>query len=228
MIFNHFMCGRYSFAVEDELIRERFGVTVRSAVYKARYNCAPAQDLAVITNEEPDTLNFFRWGLIPSWAKDVSIGNKLINARAETVMEKTSFRNAFRKRRCLVPADGFFEWKKNGGKIPFRIILKNRGPFSMAGIWEQWDGPGGEAIRSFSILTTSPNLLMEKIHSRMPVILQPQDEKLWLGHAKEDELAGLLRPFPEELMAAYPVSSLVNSPRNDTPEILQAAGPELV
>jgi len=213
------MCGRYSFAIEDELIRERFGVTVRSAIYKARYNCAPSQDLAVITNEEPSVLNFFRWGLIPFWAKDPSIGNKLINAKAETIHEKPSFKNAFRSRRCLVLSDGFFEWKKTRDKIPYRITLKKGEPFAMAGIWEKWNSPEGLQVRSFSIITTGPNALMEKIHDRMPVILPSREERTWLGNTGPDELLSLLKPYPAGEMEAYPVSRLVNNPKNDTPEI---------
>jgi len=214
------MCGRYSFAIEDELIRERFGVTVRSAIYKARYNCAPSQDLAVITNEEPSVLNFFRWGLIPFWAKDPSIGNKLINAKAETIHEKPSFKNAFRSRRCLVLSDGFYEWKKTRDKIPYRITLKKGAPFAMAGIWEKWNSPDGHQVRSFSIITTGPNALMEKIHDRMPVILPAREERTWLGNTGPDELLSLLKPYPAGEMEAYPVSRLVNNPKNDTPEIL--------
>jgi putative SOS response-associated peptidase YedK len=221
------MCGRYSFAVEDELIRERFGVTVRSAIYKARYNSAPAQDLAVISNDAPGTLNFFRWGLIPFWSKDPSSGYKMINAKAETILEKPSFRNAFKPRRCLVLSDGFYEWKKDGDKIPYRIVLKGGIPFSMAGIWEKWGSPDGEIIHSFSIITTVPNPLMEKIHNRMPVILRQEDERLWLGNTDPASLVDLLKPYPAGLMTAYPVSKLVNSPKNDLPEILQTVGEPL-
>ncbi|MCX6249642.1 MAG: SOS response-associated peptidase [Bacteroidetes bacterium] len=225
-LYDHFtkMCGRYSFAIEDALIRERFNVTVRSAIYKARYNCAPSQDLAVISNNSPDTLSFFRWGLIPFWAKDAAIGYKMINAKAETIREKPSFRNAFKNRRCLVLSDGFYEWKKNGDKIPYRILVKKGLPFAMAGIWDKWISADGEIIHSFSIITTVPNSLMEKIHDRMPVILQEVDEQKWLGTPGEEKLVELLKPYPADLMSAYPVSRLVNSPKNDSSEILQPAG----
>jgi putative SOS response-associated peptidase YedK len=218
------MCGRYSFAVEDALIKERFGVSVRTAIYKARYNCAPSQDLAVIQGTDPLSLAFFRWGLIPSWAKDPAIGNRLINARAETIEEKPSFRSAFRSRRCLVPADGFFEWKKDREKTPYRIVMKDRQPFAMAGIWERWTAPDGEIVHSFSILTTGPNALMAAIHDRMPVILHPEEETLWLGQTEPARLKELLRPFPAEKMEAYPVSKLVNAPVNDRAEVLEPAG----
>ena len=214
------MCGRYSFAIEDELIRERFGVTVRSAIYKARYNCAPSQSLAVISTEEPEMLSYYRWGLIPFWAKDPSIGNKLINARAETIIEKPSFKKAFRSRRCLILSDGFFEWDKSSEKQPYRIILQDCAPFSMAGIWDEWKNPEGEMIHSFSIITTRANSLIEKIHDRMPVILKREDEKKWLGSPYEKELLDLLLPFPSDQMKTYPVSKKVNSPLNDFREIL--------
>lgn len=213
------MCGRYSFAIDDELIKERFGVSVRSAIYKARYNCAPSQELAVISNDHPDEVQFFRWGLIPFWAKDVSIGNKLINAKAETITEKPSFKNAFRKRRCLVPADGFYEWKKNPAKTPYRITLNSGAPFAMAGIWERWNDGEGELIHSFSIITTKPNELMAPIHDRMPAILLPEDEKRWLYDSSETILLELLKPYPPDQMKAFPVSKMVNSPKNDTPEV---------
>lgn len=219
------MCGRYSFAIDDELIRERFGVTVRSAIYKARYNCAPTQDLAVISNEEPDRLNFFRWGLIPFWAKDPSIGNKLINAKSETVHEKPAFKSSFKNRRCLVLSDGFYEWKKGKIKTPYRIIMKNEGPFAMAGIWDKWVSGDGEIIHSFSILTTGPNILMSAIHDRMPVILRPEEERIWLGKENENKLKSLLRPFPSGLMTAFPVSPLVNSPQNDSREVIEPINP---
>jgi putative SOS response-associated peptidase YedK len=215
------MCGRYSFAVEDELIRERFGVSVRSAIYKARYNCAPSQNLAVISTEDPSIISFYRWGLIPFWAKDLSIGNKLINARAESLIDKPSFKQAFRSRRCLVLSDGFFEWKKSKDKTPYRICLQDHSPFSMAGIWENWKNPVGEVIRSFSIITTRANSLIESIHDRMPVILNREDENKWLSSSPVEELLELLQPYPPERMIAYPVSKTVNSPLNDLPEILE-------
>jgi len=215
------MCGRYSFAIEDELIKERFGVTVRSAIYKARYNCAPSQELAVISNSHPDELLCFRWGLIPFWAKNPSTGYKMINAKAETIDERPAYRNAFKKRRCLVPADGFYEWKRDENKIPYRIVLKNGDPFAMAGIWEKWVSSDGEIIHSFSIITTEPNELMAPIHDRMPVILLPENEKKWLDEPNEEVLKGLLKPYPSDLMKAFAISKLVNSPKNDTPEIIK-------
>lgn len=222
------MCGRYSFAIEDELILERFGVSVRSAVYKARYNCAPSQNLAVISMEDPGMISFYRWGLIPFWAKDISIGNKMINARAETIIEKPSFKQAFRNRRCLVLSNGFFEWEKSKEKTPYRICLQDCAPFSMAGIWESWKSVEGEMIRSFSIITTRANSLIENIHDRMPVILKREDENKWLSSAPEEELLDLLQPYPSDRMITYPVSKKVNSPVNDVPEILEKVENSLI
>lgn len=221
------MCGRYSFILEDEMIKERFGVTVRTAIYKARYNCAPTQKLAVISNENPGELSLYRWGLIPFWAKDISIGNKLINAKSETILEKPSFKNSFKDKRCLVLSDGFYEWRKGPVKTPFRITRSDGSAFAMAGIWDRWIGPEGEEIRSFAILTTSPNSLMEKIHDRMPVILDPETEKRWIGNTSPESLIELMKPCAAASLIAYPVSSLVNSPRNDSPEILVPAGEPL-
>lgn len=221
------MCGRYSFILEDEMIRERFGVTVRSAIYKARYNCAPTQKLAVISNENPDELSLYRWGLIPFWAKDPAIGNKLINAKSETILEKPSFKNAFKSKRCLVLSDGFYEWKKDRLKTPYRITRRDGVAFAMAGIWDKWiDLEGGE-IHSFAILTTSPNSLMAKIHDRMPVILDKNMEKRWIENVPQEELLEMMKPCDSSSLLAYHVSSMVNSPRNDSPEILIPAGDEL-
>jgi putative SOS response-associated peptidase YedK len=220
------MCGRYSFAVEDALIQERFGIRVRTAIYKARYNCSPTQNLAVIANDAPRTLKYFRWGLIPSWAKEPSIGSKLINARAETLLEKPSFRNSFRSRRCLVPATGFFEWKRDGAgtrhgvSTPFHIGLKNGDPFCFAGLWDQWVSQDGEIIHSFTIITTAPNKLTGQIHDRMPVILHRDDEQRWISPQADPSLAGLMKPYPAEMMEAWPVAKLVNSTKNDVPEIV--------
>jgi putative SOS response-associated peptidase YedK len=218
------MCGRYSFILEDELIRDRFGITVRSAIYKARYNCAPTQKLAVISNENPGELSLYRWGLIPFWAKDPAIGNKLINAKSETILEKPSFKNSFKSKRCLVLSDGFYEWKKDAGKIPYRITRRDGSAFSMAGIWDKWINQDSEEIHSFAILTTVPNSLMEKIHDRMPVILDRETEKKWIENISQEELVSLLKPCDASSLLAFPVSTLVNSPRNDSPEILKPVG----
>jgi len=216
------MCGRYSFAPDLKIVNEHYDISVNDDDLTPNYNCAPSQLLPVITNDKSIGFNFFRWGLIPFWAKDISIGNKLINARSETILEKPSFRNAFRQRRCLVPADAFYEWKQEvKEKIPYRIFLKNQNIFSMAGIWEKCKLPNGETIFSFAIITTQPNTLMTKIHNRMPVILDKKGEDLWINNTDEKELTNLLKPFPAEQMTAYRISNLVNSPRNNSPKIIE-------
>jgi len=218
------MCGRYSFAPELKIVNEHYDITVNDNDLDQNYNCAPSQQLPVVSNDNPGALSKYHWGLIPFWAKDKKIGYKMINARGETITEKPSFRNAFKKRRCLVPADAFYEWKRMTGskeKIPYRIFLKDQPLFSMAGIWETWKNPEGEYIRSFSIITTTPNELMAEIHDRMPVILSKTDEKTWLESGNQEELLNLIRPFPVAGMDAYRISKLVNSPRNNSKEIIE-------
>ncbi|MEZ5197073.1 MAG: SOS response-associated peptidase [Bacteroidales bacterium] len=217
------MCGRFSFSPLAKIIEDRFDIKVDKATYKPRYNCAPSQNLAVISNSDTDVLSYYRWGIIPFWAKDKSIGNKLINSKAETITEKPSFKSAFKKKRCLVLSDGFYEWKKVSPKekIPYRIKMREDTLFSMAGIWDAWKNQDGEFIHSFSIITTTPNELMANIHTRMPVILDKKDEKLWLSDEEPELLLPLLKPFPANEMTAYAVSTLVNSPMNDSPDILR-------
>lgn len=190
-------------------------------MYIPRYNGAPTQPMAVITDQEPAVLSFLRWGLIPFWAKDPSIGARMINARAESITEKPAFRNAFKKRRCLVIADGFYEWKKQGNtKIPYRILRKDEEPFAMAGIWEQWKDPEERPIHSFSIITTEANALMKDIHDRMPVILDRDEQQAYL-EAEPGKARDMLDPFDPDLMKAYTVSSLVNKASNDIPEVME-------
>lgn len=219
------MCGRFSFSPLAKIIEDRFDVKVDPSQYTPKYNSAPSQDLAVISNANPDELSYYRWGLIPFWAKDKKIGNKMINAKAETIMEKPSFKSPFKRKRCLVLSDGFYEWKKvtPKEKIPYRIKMEDHSLFAMAGIWDTWKDEEGNPINSFSIITTSPNELMENIHTRMPVILQKRDEKAWLNETDTDFLQSLLIPYPAKEMTAYSISKLVNYPKNDTPEILKPA-----
>ncbi len=219
------MCGRFSFSPLARIIEERFDVKVDNTRYRPRYNCAPSQDLAVVSNLFPAELSYFRWGLIPFWAKEKSIGNKLINAKAETIAEKPSFKNSLKKKRCLVLSDGFYEWKITGKKerVPYRITMRNMGLFAMAGIWDTWKEADGNMIHSFAIITTAPNKLMEDIHSRMPVILEQKDEKSWLTNEDPIFLQRMLKPYPENEMTAYPVSKLINSPANDFPDVLRPA-----
>jgi len=217
------MCGRFSFIITSrQKIKDEFNIKSTPKELVTRYNAAPSQNLPVITNTEPGKIVFFRWGLIPSWAKDTKIGYKMINARAETVTEKPSFRTAFKKRRCLVLADGFYEWKKNkDGNIPYRITLKDDSPFAFAGLWETWHDPEGKELNSFTIITTDANTMLKKLHNRMPVILLPEQKEEWLDTDRPiDKTLKLLTPFPGKNMKAYPVSTLVNSPKNDLPEIV--------
>ena len=213
------MCGRFSFTLSDKIIEERFDVDIEDEEIIPHFNCAPSQKLAVITSDNQRKLSFYKWGLVPSWAKDISIGNKMINAKAETIFEKPSFRNAIKSRRCLVPADSFYEWKQDKEKNPYRILLKNESPFAMAGIWETWKDTEGKPLHTFSIITTEANEMMKEIHERMPLIIQREDEKKWLNLKNESEIKSLLIPFPSELMTAYPISKLVNSAANNSEEI---------
>ena len=213
------MCGRFSLTANEAELNLRFELAGGNAPYVPRYNGAPTQMMAVITNENPKKLSYFRWGLIPPWAKDISIGNKMINARAETITEKPSFRIPLFSKRCLVPADGFYEWQQDTVKQPFRIFIKDNPIFSMAGLWERWKSPEGNIIESFNIITTEANSFMKPIHNRMPVILKQEDEKTWLASKDSVEILSLLKPYSSEEMDAYPVSKLVNSPKNDVPQV---------
>lgn len=216
------MCGRYSFSkIKANDIIQRFGPVQLEFEFGPSYNIAPSQQIPVVIHKDGvNRLLGLRWGLIPYWAKDEHLGNKLINARAETLEERPSFRKSFKQKRCLILADGFYEWRKEGRvKKPFRITLKDGGLFAFAGLWDSWLSPIGQTINTCTIITTTPNELMEPIHNRMPVILQRDSEPDWLSaDTPGREIKGLLTPFPAEEMVAYEVSSLVNSPHNDVPE----------
>ncbi|KAB8319859.1 SOS response-associated peptidase [Tolypothrix campylonemoides VB511288] len=220
------MCGRFTLSQTAEAIYQTFHVN-KILSLEPQYNIAPTQMVAaVLYNPETKQREFekLRWGLIPSWAKDLGMGAKLINARAETVGEKPAFRSAFKHRRCLVVADGFYEWQtKEGKKQPFYFHLQERKPFGFAGLWEQWRSPQGEEITSCTILTTKCNELLQPIHERMPVILQPQDYDLWLDPQVQtpEPLQQLLHPYPSEAMMAYPVSTMVNSPKHNSPDCIK-------
>jgi putative SOS response-associated peptidase YedK len=221
------MCGRYRLIgyesygeLNDVRISPRFTPSVR-------YNVAPTQRVAVVLDESPNEFSEVRWGLIPSWAKDAKIASSLINARCETVATKPAFRSAFKRRRCLVPADGFYEWQKVGiGKQPYSIQLKNGEPFAFAGLWESWANTEGAEVRTCSIITTTPNELTSRIHDRMPVILPLAKRREWLDPQRTPEqLQTLLVPYAAEEMTAYPISQRVGSPKNDDPGVIEPLNP---
>ncbi len=218
------MCGRFTLTVDPDELQQQFGLKEPPPAELApRYNIAPSQAVAVIANNKDRVLELFQWGLVPSWAKDPKIGNKMINARAETLPEKPSFRAALKRRRCLVVADGFYEWKKAGtAKTPMYIQLKDGRPFAFAGLWEVWQPPDGSLLKTCTIITTEPNALMASIHNRMPAILPREAYDAWLtpGELPSVDAMALLKPYDPAQMKATPVSSRVNSPAVDVPELV--------
>lgn len=222
------MCGRFTLTVDPAQLQADFGLEAPPpADLTPRYNIAPTQPVAVIPNETPRRMEWFQWGLVPGWAKDPKIGASLINARGETVAEKPAFRAAFKRRRCLVLADGFYEWKREGAgarapKTPMYIQLADGRPFAFAGLWEAWTAPDGQLRRTCTIITTTPNALMAPIHDRMPVILPPAAYAAWLtpGDLPAPEALAWLQPYDPAAMTARPVSTRVNNPRFDDPAIL--------
>jgi putative SOS response-associated peptidase YedK len=219
------MCGRFTLMVNPAEAQETFTEYTFPERFAPRFNIAPTQPVLVIPNDDQNTADFFIWGLIPMWAKDPSIGSRLINARGETLEEKPAFRGSLKHKRCLILADGFYEWKGAPGrktKNPFFIHMKDRKPFAFAGLWDSWNGPDGSQVKSCAIITTLPNELITIIHNRMPAILHPRDYAKWLDPSSQtpDQLKPLIKPFPAEMMNAYPVSTLVNTPSNDTPELI--------
>jgi putative SOS response-associated peptidase YedK len=220
------MCGRYTLASPTERLAEEFGVDASSIELSPNYNVAPTQGVAAVLEEGGQRrLEVLRWGLIPPWADDPGIGSRMINARSETAPGKPSFRRAFRERRCLIPADGFYEWQRtNGAKQPYYIHMEDGRPFAFAGLWESWSKGGEGEVRTCTILTTGANALVGEVHDRMPVILAHDVYDVWLDPASErDELTGLLAPYPEDEMEAYPVSRFVNSPSNNDPRCIEPA-----
>ncbi len=217
------MCGRFTLTVDPAELQDAFGDYIFPDQFAPRFNIAPSQPVLAIPNNGKNTADFFMWGLIPSWSKDPSIANKLINARGETIAEKPSFRGGFKYKRCLILTDGFYEWKAVQGektKTPYFIHMKDRKPFTFAGLWDEWQSPDGGALRTCTIITTEPNELMSTLHNRMPVILGPADYSQWLDPAPRtpESLLPLIRSFPADRMSAYPVSTMVNSPGNDRAE----------
>ncbi|QXE02896.1 SOS response-associated peptidase [Terribacillus sp. DMT04] len=217
------MCGRFTLLTPWEELLRTFDAVSEIESLEPSYNIAPTQQIAAIIHDgKKRKLGSLRWGLIPPWAPDKKIGSKMINARAETLQEKRSFKKAFQKQRCLIPADSFYEWKtEDGKKQPMRIQHKDKTPFAFAGLWEKWQDDDGSSIYTCTIITTEANSFMQQIHHRMPVILPAHSQDIWLDRYEQDTeaLQQILKPFSEEL-TAYPVSTLVNSPRNNREELI--------
>ena len=221
------MCGRFVLKATPAELITRFGLD-ECVDLKPRYNIPPGTEIAAIRQspEGKRVLHLLKWGLVPHWAKDPGIGNKLNNARGESVMDKPSFREAFKRRRCLIPADGFYEWKAEGKlKQPYFISLPE--PFAMAGLWESWKAPDGSILRTCCVITTGPNAVMEPIHDRMPVIIAPEDWGRWLSAPVED-IAELVRPYPDDAMQAWPVSRRVSKTAEDDAGLIEFAADDLL
>ncbi|WP_042160157.1 SOS response-associated peptidase [Paenibacillus gorillae] len=222
------MCGRYTIAVtlEELMIRYMIGA-VTVPYHQPKYNVAPGQMvLAIVNDGKQNRLGELKWGLIPPWADSPKVGYMMLNARSETAASKPAFQTPMRRKRCLIPADGFYEWKKDAagkGKQPMRIVRRDRSIFSMAGLYETWMAPDGTTVNSCTIMTTAPNALMAPIHDRMPVILHPDDEQLWLDRSVQEphELQRLLQPFPADELEAYPVAAAVGNVRHDEPNCIE-------
>ena len=216
------MCGRFVQKAERKIITEEFYVREFIDEVITSYNVAPGQNAGIIINRGNNVYVQYRWGLVPSWAKDPQIGNKMINARAETVAQKPSFKSAFRNRRCLVPVDGFYEWKRTGGyKIPYFIHHRSKKPFSLAGLWETWKDPEGSPVSTFTIITTDANAALHPIHERMPVVIPTEKRVFWLDSAADiQSLQILLVPFNSSELLFHEVSRLVNSPDNNSPQCI--------
>lgn len=216
------MCGRFTLTVPLDDLRRRFSASAEAFLEdRPRFNIAPTQPIPVIRQEdEGRMIREMRWGLIPRWAKEASIGQRMINARRETLTEKPSFRPLLYRHRCLIPADGYYEWAKTetGKKQPYRIVIGDGELFAFAGLWDRWFSPDGKAVDSFTVITTQANEKLSRIHHRMPVILPRSAEAIWLDPEVKSPklLQELLVPYPDDLTRYYPVSTLVNSPRNDS------------
>jgi Uncharacterized conserved protein len=221
------MCGRYSLSKSKIELEERFQAEMLSD-FKPRYNIAPTQLVPVVTSQSPKGFSFFYWGITPEFGRNKPVSQKLINAKAESVHQKITFKSSFKQRRCIIPADGFYEWKKLGKKtsIPHRFTLREGGLFSFAGIWDEYETVDGENQHTFLILTTEPNELVSEVHDRMPVVLTQETEKKWLNnYSSEEELLEILKPFSANEMLSYPVSTLVNSVKNDSPALIRKTDP---
>ena len=225
------MCGRFTLTINIQTVASTIMGSQQVAVPQSlqenqpRYNIAPTQDIVAVMNDDSLHLDVLRWGLIPSWAKDAAIGSKMINARAETLAEKPSFKRLLTSKRCLVVADGFYEWRQETGartKTPMYITLKDHQPIAFAGLWDSWHDPDGQLLRTCTIITTEPNELMSSIHNRMPVLLPLKTRELWLDPTMRDQqrLVSVLTPYPTEEMQVRTVSRLVNDPKHDSAELI--------
>lgn len=227
------MCGRFLVISTKKKLEKVFNAKFEDSTFPPRYNAAPSQYLPIITGEKPKKIQLYKWGLLPHWAKDEKIAHKLINARAESVNQKPAFKQYFESQRCIIIADGFFEWKKSrSGKTPHLIKMKNNEPFAFAGIWSEWAGEKAqsqmnfnddtETLYTFSIITTPPNALTRRIHDRMPAILHKGDYEKWIDKGTDPEKAHkLLKPYPASEMQEYEISTKVNNPKHNTSEILE-------
>lgn len=222
------MCGRFTLFLEADDLREELEINAIPVDWRPRYNVAPTQAVLAVTDAAARDAIWLRWGLVPSWAKDLAIGNRLINARAETLNEKPSFRTAFARRRCLILANGFYEWQKvpsgKGGSQPYFISLRDGKSFAFAGLWELWRSPEGQEVKSCTIITTRPNEKVAEIHDRMPVILKGERMWNWLSWSDPRQLMALLSPFPAGEMQAVRVSRMVNDPNLDVAELITVQG----
>lgn len=219
------MCRRYSISASAAELTDRFDIDVPEA-YKSRYNAAPTQILPVITNDNPEGISFFYWGVVPKWAKNKSLSPKLYNTKADTLLEKASSSKALQKRRCLIPADGFFDWKNvsKKGVIPYRFVVQSPKLFAFAGLWEEYEDDEEGMVYTFSIITTMANTLISEMNLNMPAIVAKEDEKKWLDNAlSAEEWVSLLKPYPAELMNSFTVSSQLNNLEYDRPELLKPA-----
>jgi|SRR5882724_1060880 len=228
------MCGRYRLTAKERWLSEYFNLDPEDVEWAARWNIAPTDAVATIRQDRQGPKRIFakmRWGLIPFWAKDESIGSRMINAVCETAAEKPAFKESMRKRRCLIPADGFYEWRKLGPKKKqaYNIGMADDGLFAFAGLWDRWKGPNNTMIESCTILTTDANALLKDIHDRMPVIIEKDAYDLWLDPGVTDpaQVADLLKPFDPRLMRVYPVSSTVGNVKNDGPECAEEVAVDL-
>jgi putative SOS response-associated peptidase YedK len=223
-IRRHCMCGRFTITLDPADFQQEFDLGKMPGEWKPRYNVAPTQDVPVVKDIQTREVEMMHWGLIPFWAKEKDIGARMINARSETLSEKPAFRQAFKQRRCLILADGFFEWQRKDPKtpkVPMYFQLKNGKPFAFAGLWESWHETPKKELHSCTIITCEPNELVAQIHNRMPVILDKANCWRWLEDLETQKLQGLLTPYPAEMMQTHAVGRLVNNPGEDNPEVIR-------